>query len=519
MMANSRLRNEKKGGGAVILALSAVIVKLLGVLYKVPLTYLLGEVGMGYFNSAYTLYGFFYVFCSAGIAKAVTLLVTEKTDVRSVYRIALRLFLGIGTLITLLFILFSPLLTILIGSKGSLFSIIAIAPSLVFIAISGVMRGYLGGRLRLLPIGISQLIEAVSKLVFGIFFAYLGTRFGFEIKLVCAFSILGITLGSFFSALYLYLYSFSLISNEKRGQNISSKETRNNLLRISMPISLTSSVVSLSSIIDLAVIMRTLSALGYTEADATLLYGNYSTLAVPMINLVVAVLSPLSVASLTRMAEHYSKGESRLLSNELKKCTAICAFLSVPCFFIFGLYSLEVLDILFSSEASTRGAELLAYLSPSAFLLPMLTLFNTAHEAMRDLRTPMISLISGSVVKIVITYVLLMRGYGIAGAPIATVVSYFISILISLIPLIKRGAVPSILDTLVLPMLSASLSYVTLYRLATSRGEGIVSIGRLVSLVALSSVFYAFIYLLLKLFIQKCTHFLTKSTKIKYGKN
>ncbi len=512
------LNKENKGGGAVALALSAVLVKLLGVLYKVPLTYLLGEIGMGYFNSAYTLYGFFYVFCSAGIAKAVTLLVTERADIRSVYKTALRLFFCIGVLFTAAFILFSPLLTNIIGSKGSLFSIIAIAPSLVFISMSGVMRGYLGGKLRLLPIGISQLIEAISKLAFGILFAYVGLQLGFDLRLTCAFSILGITLGTFFSELYLYLYCFVLIKGEKTGQNCSRKEIRRRLLRISLPISLTSSVVSLSSIIDLGVIMRTLADLGLSEGEATLLYGNYSTLAVPMINLVVAVISPLSVSALTKMAEHYSAGNGGLLRNEMKKSIALCTFLSVPCFYIFGLYSVEVLDVLFSYEAAARGADLLAYLSPAAFLLPLLTMLNTAHESVRDLKTPMISLVAGSVIKVILSYILINRGYGIAGAPIATVISYLVSILISSVPLIKKRLLPSLTDCLCLPLLSASFSYVTLHRLSTLRSGTYLTLGTLFALIILSSVLYTLIFVLLKFIMQKCTHLLTKSTKIKYDK-
>ena len=64
-------------GGTFSLAVSTIIVKILGLIYKIPLSSILGDEGMGYFNSAYTVYAFFYLLCSAGVPKAVMILVSE----------------------------------------------------------------------------------------------------------------------------------------------------------------------------------------------------------------------------------------------------------------------------------------------------------------------------------------------------------------------------------------------------------------------------------------------------------
>ena len=76
-MLKNKMQTETAQSGAFVLTLSAVIVKLLGVIYKVPLMQLMGEEGMGYFNSAYTVYTFFYLLCTAGVPKAVMIVTSE----------------------------------------------------------------------------------------------------------------------------------------------------------------------------------------------------------------------------------------------------------------------------------------------------------------------------------------------------------------------------------------------------------------------------------------------------------
>lgn len=515
-------RNSAVVGMALPLALSTIMVKVLGVFYKVPLTYMLGEVGMGYFNSAYTIYGFFYILCSSGVAKGVTILTTERTDVKAVYRTALGLFFAIGAAFTVGFAMLSPLMASMIGSKKSLFSLLLIAPSLVLIALCGVMRGYLTGRLRLAPIAISQLIEAVSKLVLGILFAKLGVDLEMPIEFVCAFSILGITLGSLFALIYLYVSCISSLRSEKTGQSTSRRIILSRLLRICIPISLTSSVVSLGNIFDLAIIMRRLQFCGLSETEAALLYGNYSTLAVPMLNLVVALLSPLTVALLPLISGAYSRGDGvtadatvdirerntaahrnnsvvlqRTGEKEIVKHTAstlrLCAFITLPCAVAFLLYGGEILDILFSYSAATRGARLLRLLSPAACLLPALTILNTVHEGMKDVRTPMVSLLVGSVVKILLTCIFVGGEMGIGGAAVSTVLSYVVSLFISHATLIKKGIRLPFLSLYALPLLCSICSFIPVYRmLYMPLGAGLL---RGVICMALSSLIYLLLYM------------------------
>ena len=155
-------------GGTLSLTISAIIVKFIGLIYKIPIASLLGDEGMGYFNSAYTVYALFYLFCTAGVPKAIMILISEaKTRGRvaeesKIMRVAIALFLSIGILLTLILIVFSVPIARLIGNNKSYFAMIGIAPSILLVAVGGVIRGYLSANTRLLDIGVSQIIEGVG---------------------------------------------------------------------------------------------------------------------------------------------------------------------------------------------------------------------------------------------------------------------------------------------------------------------------------------------------------------------
>ena len=440
------------GSGALALSLSALMVKILGVLYKVPLSYILGDEGMGYFNSAYSVYGLFYILSSAGIPKAIAMLTARSGNdpcalpPRELYAKSLKLFFALGAATTAIFILMARPLSGLIGNSKSFATMLAIAPSILFTTVSGVARGYLNGKERLMPIAVSQMIEAFAKLVLGIAFAYVGVKLSMSLSLISAFTVLGITLGALFSCLYLYITAYYVKRSENTGQKIqiSTNKLIGDIFKIALPITISSSVMALTNIIDLGVTMRGLVHLGYTESEASALYGNYSTLAVPMFNLIVSVLTPISVAVLPKLVRADSERRMEEFNSVLKNAFSITAFIAAPCAYIFLLYPFDILDILYSSQSSVIGAPQLSLLAPSVIVVPLLTIVNTALEATGRVRYSVISMILGALVKIIVSYLMIeVLGIGISCAPIGTVVSYVVSFAIStcLMKRLNKGAV------------------------------------------------------------------------------
>ena len=463
-------------GGTLSLTLSALTVKILGVIYKIPLAGLLGEEGMGYFNSAYTVYGFFYLLCTAGVPKAVMILTAESEDPaarRRTARVATRAFLFLGIAVTALFMLLSGKLSELIGNRGAEATMLAVAPSIIFISVAGVVRGALNAEMKLMDVAISQLVEGVGKLALGLVFAVVGHRLGLSLELISAFTILGVTLGAFFGMLYLLGASKVKISDKKQRQKVSKTEKHliiKRIFSISLPITFSAAVMSITNVIDLALIMRRLEGLGYSELEASTLYGNYTTLAVPMLNLAISIVTPVSVAFLPVFTRARAGNDRMLLSRALGDSIRLSSALSAPLFVGISAFSAEILTMLFPDMDIRLGAPLLCLLMPALVFATPLLILNSALEANGFVKAPVISMLVGSALKLLVSFLLLgNEDFGISGAPIGTVVSYAAGLSVSLILCHRRaGLKPSVITSSVLPYIAAFGS-VGLSRLLYSR--------------------------------------------------
>lgn len=433
------MKDERKRSilnGAVAMAIATLIVKIIGVLYKVPLAYIIGDEGMGYFNTAYSIYAFFYVISSAGIPKAITMLIARtdasENEAEYICRGLLKTFGLIGAILTAVFLALARPISIWVGSSRSLAAMLGIAPSIFLVSLSGVLRGYMNGRSRLAPIALAQLIEAISKLVFGLTLAILGMKLLLPLPAICALAILGITLGSFFSLLYLYLSCFG-ISHKANEKRITAGSRMVMVVIIqAVPLTLSAVIGALSGILDLGMVINGLRAAGYSEAMANSIYGNYSTLAVPMIGLVSAILMPVSMAILPKLST--LSLESAEFGETLRCGWLITVAASAPISIMFYLYSFEILDILFPSFQSVSGAPALAALSLAAIFLPILTLINTALEAAGKIGYALLSLSAGMLVKIVVSLILIpSANFGILGAAVGNVASYAFSLALSIV--------------------------------------------------------------------------------------
>ncbi len=430
--------------GTLFLTISTLLVKLLGVIYKIPLSNYLGDEGMGYFNSAYTVFSFFYIICTAGVPKAVMILTGESKatgsiDEEKIVGYSLTAFLILGSFMTAFLILFAPAISNLIGSKKTVYSLMTIAPSIIFVSLSGVIRGKMTAEMNFLSIAVSQIIEAVGRLSLGLIFAYIGIKNDLGIEIVSAFTIFGVTMGALFSLIYLFICYKKVNSQKKKGQKnyisfYDAKKTLRKLFKISVPITLSAAVMSLTNIIDLGLIMKRLTSIGYTEAEASSLYGNYTTLAISMFNLAIALITPISVTFLPIFSKYSFVGKREELINSVNDSLKLSSLVGSPIMLGLMLYSEEILSLIFKNTEIKVGAELLFLLSPSIFFMFSLLIINSLLEATKELRAPIYSMLIGSAFKIIISYFLVSNPYvGIYAAPIGTVVSYGTALIVSLI--------------------------------------------------------------------------------------
>lgn len=426
-------KTESAGGGFIsgvfILSLSTLIVKIIGLAFKIPMLSLLGMEGMGYFNSAYEIYALLCVVSTAGLPVALSILISsarasdDKSKIVKAYRAAIRIFFLLGALGTGAMLIFAKPLSGYIGNDESFYCILAIAPALFFICIASAVRGYCQGFEDMKPTAISQLIEAISKLALGISFAIIGIKNGFSVPVISALAILGITVGTLLSMLYLFIarkrHNVVLINKNDLAKEGYSKE----LLRIALPITLGSAVISLTRIIDMTFIMRRLQDIGVSQFRANEIYGAYTTLALPVFGLIPSLITPISMALIPELTVFIKKKNIIGQMQTVEKSVRLTSILSMPASLAVTVFSKQILSVLFrgQSEAVEIAAPLLSLLGGSVFFSCLITTTNAILQAYGYIKLPILSMSVGVAVKAFSSYFLLgTKEVGVYGAPIGS---------------------------------------------------------------------------------------------------
>ncbi len=453
------LRKEKRRpsllSGVLLLTVANLGVKLIGLVFKIPLSHMLGDEGMGYFNAAYTIYSWLYIISTAGLPVAVSIMISdaaEREDHRTVdrvFRVAMTAFLTIGIVGCLLMTLLSSPLSSLIGNRGSRDAIVTVAPTLLFVSIVGGLRGYFQGCKRMLPTAMSQLIEAAGKLVLGMLFGRYAASRGEPLQVVAAYAILGVTLGTAIGALYLGILG---IVDRRRSHAVRSvipekreSGTLTALLKIAVPITVSSAVMSLTNLIDLGVIMNRLTGAGYSEAAAAALFGNYTTLVVPMSHLPTVLIYPIASTIVPYLSSELAKSKKEGAVALSEAALRFVSIITLPAAAGLALFGGRILSLFFKSESAAIAAPALAVLAPGIFFLGVVTVTNAILEANGRAGATVRSMVLGALLKTVLSYLLIGNpSFGIYGAAIGTVACYAVTSVVNLIEMHRVvGRLPS----------------------------------------------------------------------------
>ena len=200
-------------GGAAILAAGILVVKLIGMFYKIPLVNIIGDQGSTDFTNAYNIYSVLLTISTAGLPVAVSKLVSEAdargrlNQVHKTFRLALIIFLTLGALSFLVMYFRADWLAATMNDTKAAPGIKAMAPAVVCVGCLSALRGYSQGHMNMTPTSVSQIIEALCKLVIGLSLAYAMTKAGQPPEIAAAGAITGVTVGTMVALAYM-IFSF-----------------------------------------------------------------------------------------------------------------------------------------------------------------------------------------------------------------------------------------------------------------------------------------------------------------------
>ncbi len=313
----------------------------------------------------------------------------------------------------------------------------AIAPSVLMVAILSVFRGYYQGRSNMVPTAVSQVIEAAGKLFIGLGLAYWAVGRGFDDPAVAALTVLGVTIGEVVAAAYM-LVQAALTRGETRIRSLDptvrpTGTLIKTLLSLSIPITISSSVMSITDLIDVALISSRLQspAVHMAADEAMQTYGIYTGV-INFFNLPQTLITALAVSVLPTIASARAAGNETRANRTLSTTLRMTLMLSLPAGAGFFLLGGPILRI-FLSSGTVLGGQLMSILGFAVPAVALVAVTNAVLQAYSRIDLPLVSMCLGAAVKLCGDYFMIGDPrFSIAGAPISTALCYWLIALLNL---------------------------------------------------------------------------------------
>lgn len=466
------------GRSAAALAAIGIIAKLIGALYRVPLTNIIGAEGMGLYQMVFPLYTVLLAFCGGGITSAVARVVAKYTALGNdatalrVLRVALVPLAVTAAMCTVAVALLRNVISAVQGNTDAGIAYLAICPSLLFACVIGVLRGYFQGKAQALPSGISQLIEQVVKLVLGLYLGKLLLPYG--VKYAVAGALVGVSASELAALVYLSVRFF--ITRKRRVKTVfraasavnaetsaelapsvmpTDRELMKELYSFALPVTLGALVLPATQMIDSVLVINLLMHGGATRADATALFGLFVGPVGTLINMPTVVVLSVAVAFLPALTSAVARGEA--IGETVKTAVKWIMIFVLPVTFAFMLFPERVCVALYSrglTAAQLRwAAQLLRVQSAGVFYAGILQLCTTVLQSYNKAHRPVINLIIGACVKVALTPAL-VRAFGIIGASGATTACYAVAATFTARSAYKCAPIgASVKNALIMPLL------------------------------------------------------------------
>ena len=471
--------------GTAMLAMATAIVKVIGALYKIPLNAIIGEQGFGYYSTAYEIYSVLLMISTAGLPVAMSRMISQASSlnnygqVRKVYSTSRAIFLGLGIAGSLLMTVFCRELAAFPNQPDAWAAIGCLGPCCLLICLMSTYRGFFQGQSNMLPTSISQVIEAIVKLIVGMLAAVAILHFTRSVSLAAGGAILGVTASCLVSSLYLqHCFSRSFKTLPLTSEEVdSTATTARRLMAIAIPITIGSAGLQILTMLETKIYMGQLLGLGNTQSEADTMRGIYS-MAQTIFNMPCAFITPITISIIPAITRHMTLLDYTGAKATEESAARVTGLMCMPCAFGLAVLANPVTALLggYSGEKLTLATSLMAVLGICIMFNAVVLLTNAMMQAHGHAVVPVINMFTGGILKLVLVYILTGNpDIGILGTPIGTLACYLCITVLNLISM--RRCIPDcphIVRNLIRPFLAAAIMGIFAY--GTWRGLGAMHI-------------------------------------------
>lgn len=507
-MKQAETRRQNFIHGAAILTVGVVIMKILGALYKVPLGNILGDYGYGIFLSTYNVYNIFFTLSTAGLPVALSRMIAEadahgkKALKEKTFRTAVGTFAVIGILFSLIMFFGNHWLAeFYLKKPDAALSVRAMAPAILLVCLVSAYRGYCQGNGNMIPTTVDEVLEVLFKVISGLAIAGLLVRMGHGLSEASAGAILGVSIGSVISLAYMIYYKTRYYRPADYEPHVITESTAAiaaNILRIGIPISLGASIMAILSSLDPGICHSRLAVAGFSEHMAGVLFGVYGKVQT-LFNLPAAFMTPLTIAIVPAVAGAIAKGNRHEAEKTSEDAMRIASVISMPMGVGLAVLSFPIVNVLYPNSHKA-GPGLLSIMGIASFFVCIVLMENAILQASGKEKLPMIALISGSLLKIAVNWIIIaIPSINIYGAPIGTLFGYLCMAVLDYIfirsalkqrPNLRKAFLKPMLCSLTMGIV-ASLIYSFSFRIPFLQGKAGMFAAMLFAILA-AVVIYAF---------------------------
>lgn len=434
-------------GGAAILAAGILMVKVISAVYKMPLVNMLGS-GYTDFTAAFNIFNILLMISTAGIPVAVSKMISEasaqgrQNQIHKIFRTAFLFFTAFGIFCSAIMFFGAQTFANAMNDAKAVHCVRVLAPSVALVSMLAAFRGYAQGHRHMTPSSVSQIIEALFKLIVGLSLAwYLINVMGESDSIGAAGAIVGVTVSELVAVLYMageFLHTRRLEPRRAGDRPDSTLSILKTCLALAVPITLTSSSTSIITAVDNSLVMgRLQGALGMSLDSARELMWNYTgvqTVYQIPASLMVAITASVIPAVTTCFTRRDRKGAAKIVGSAFKTA-AIIAFPSGVGMMVLGR---PIVRLLFGSLDPDIAGPILSILGLANIFVCMMLVSNSVLQSHGVLHLPIVTMLIGGIIMVLFDYfVVAIPAVNIYGSPIGTCICYGTTCLLDLL-IVKR---------------------------------------------------------------------------------
>ena len=432
-------KSKKNGSGFLIqgsiLAMASIISRVIGLLYRLPMTDIIGDTGNNYYSTAFEIYNIMLIISSYSLPLAVSKLVSarmakkERKQAYQVLKGSLLFAVISGLTVTIIVFFGAELFSSLLQTPLSSIALKVLAPALVVVAILGVLRGFFQGLGTMVPSAVSQVIEQIVNAIISIWAAYVLFQYGTKIGTVVgdpehygpAYGAAGGTLGTNLGAvaallfmLFVFLVYMRIFKKkmmrEKNVEVDSFSYTMKILVVTIIPVLLSTTIYNISGILDMAVFKNIAKIQGYTSDEIDVWWGVFSGKYKVLINVPISIASAMAASSVPTLTKSFEEGNMKGVRSQINAAMRFVMVIAVPCCVGLAVLAKPIFLLLFAGTAETAdmGSSMMWVGACAVIFYSMSTLSNGLLQGIDKLTVPVKNAVFALVTHLLLLVVLMI---------------------------------------------------------------------------------------------------------------